>query len=899
MKVCIVTRPDLYPAVHGAAVKIVRTAESLSRAGAETYVVTADRLRYYRFSGGEKEELAYPPRLVAATRVPPRLLPWLRRLGVPDYWRTVERVLHAVGYPPDEHLLYQPVFDPDFWLRTAFVGRRHGITVYQAEFPGFGMPCVVAAAVNGGRSCIVQHNVEHLRLAEMTGLPREVLGRLREVELSLLDWCDDVVAVSRDDRDRMVADGVDAGRITVIPHGVDLSTFEARTGAGIRERYGLPGDVPLLYFHGTLHYWPNTIACKVLVEEVLPRLEAGGVRCHALVSGMNPPDYYTHPRLTYTGVVDDLASHVAAADVCVVPLRSGGGTRMKILEYFAGARAVVSTRKGAEGIPVRDGHELMLTPDDDWDAFADRVTRLLREPALARGMGRMARRFVEGFDWDDIGRRYVALFEGRGRGGDFNQEVAAGLEDVRRPTLEEEVAEARAQMERERARRARQASRRGLPVLGATAGGQGFRHGFDAAGEPVHALGESEIVAHLPSKPAWTKPRTLILLLNKRCNLKCDFCDLWHHQDLMPYEQACKVVDRAPAAGVKTLVVTGGEPFVHPGAFDLIERARNLGLGVNVTTNGTLIEDQFDRLKRSGVDSLSISIDGMGALHDRLRGRPGTFDAVARAIERLQRETRIWLNVYFVVTNQNVQDLWAVYRYAKDRGIGFDFWPVNGYPHLYVTEPGQVETYRETVRRIAQHEPTVRERLDYYEHGIEYMGGRREHYRCLGLVEQLAVNHEGRMVPCCVWDQKDLQVGSVFDTPLDVLFYSPEAQRMREAIHRDGCLDQCFNHSLYEFQQATGLPFWIKPAERPMDVERAVVKAPGRESREARRRGVTLPAAEPVLWNDGGEPLPGDPEVLAPPVPEAAGAGPRGARKDERRGGRSRGGRRAARRAAG
>ena len=129
----------------------------------------------------------------------------------------------------------------------------------------------------------------------------------------------------------------------------------------------------------------------------------------------------------------------------------------------------------------------------------------------------------------------------------------------------------------------------------------------------------------------------------------------------------------------------------------------------------------------------------------------------------------------------------------------------------------------------------MRERLDYYRYGMEYMDGRRDHFRCLGLIEQFGVNHEGQLVPCCVWDQKGLQVGSALDEPLDQLFYSKRAQELREMIFEEGCVDQCFNHSLYEFQAATGLPFVVKAAEEPMDKKRAVIKSSGQERGEQAR----------------------------------------------------------------
>jgi MoaA/NifB/PqqE/SkfB family radical SAM enzyme len=364
-----------------------------------------------------------------------------------------------------------------------------------------------------------------------------------------------------------------------------------------------------------------------------------------------------------------------------------------------------------------------------------------------------------------------------------------------------------------------------------------IRHWDDAG--VSRELSEEDITRHIPGEITSQKPRTMILLLNKRCNLRCDFCDLWHYTDMMPFESAITIIGRAPAAGVKTLVITGGEPFVHPRIYEIIEFARNLDLGVNITTNGTLLVKDLDRLRESCVSSLSISIDGFEETHDRLRGVDGCWSQTMSAIETIQAETDIQLNIYFVVTNQNVGDLAKVYDLACERGIAFDFWPVNGYPHLYIRTPEERATYQAAIDHLAATSPMVRERLDYYRYGVEYMDGRRDHYRCLGLIEQFGVNHEGQLVPCCVWDQKGLQVGSALDEPLDQLFFSKRAQALREQIFNEGCVDQCFNHSLYEFQSATGLPFVVKPAEEPINEAMALIKesgqARGEQAKAARR----------------------------------------------------------------
>jgi hypothetical protein len=193
MNITVVTREDLFPLVHGAAVKIVRTAEALSRHGCEVTVVTGDRLRYHLFKDGRHELIDYPTRFVAATRLSPHLSSMIQRLGVPDYWRTVEQLLRSLGYPEDEHLLYRPVVDPDFWIRTVYVGRRHRSEWFQAEFPGFLAPAWVAARLLRKRCSVVEHNVEWSRLADTTELSEATLAQFRGIEMQLCNLADEVI----------------------------------------------------------------------------------------------------------------------------------------------------------------------------------------------------------------------------------------------------------------------------------------------------------------------------------------------------------------------------------------------------------------------------------------------------------------------------------------------------------------------------------------------------------------------------------------------------------------------------------------------------------------------------------------------------------------------------------
>jgi MoaA/NifB/PqqE/SkfB family radical SAM enzyme/glycosyltransferase involved in cell wall biosynthesis len=743
LRICLVTRGDLFPPNHGAAVKIVRTAEHLSRVtGAPSFVVTDDRDHYLRWDDGKVQEVPYSLRFRAAEEWPP--LPHLSRLS--------ERLCRAVGYPPDESFLYRPLFDPTWWARALEVGRREGIDVFQAEFPGYTMPAAVAAGLlgglrraRGGRSpitSVVQHNVEWDRLTEFG----HTTDRVRSVELSALSLVQHVIAVSDLDRQRMVSAGLDASRVTVIPHGVEVGVFQTANGAGIRARYGIDPAAPLLFFHGTLHYWPNTEAVRWIVLELLPRLLPEMPKLRVLICGMNPPLYYTHAAVIFAGPVPDLAAHVVAADLCLCPITAGGGTRMKLLEYMAAGRPIVSTTKGAEGIAYTDGQHLCIA--DGADAFAEAARALLHDRPRAQRLGAAAARFAARYDWSEIARAYCSLYAGEGAGADWNHRLAH-REPAPRPPL---------------------------------------------------------IDAHLPARQA-SKPLTMLLLLNRGCNLRCSFCDLWDDPAQLSLEAALPLLDEAVAIGTKVLVLTGGEPFLHKDLFRVVAAAKARGLAVNITTNGTRIQARWEELIHSGVDSLSFSLDGLAETHDRLRGQKGAWKRTLAGLDRVRERGGVATSVYFTANRENVGELEAVYALATERGASFDFWPVNDAPALAFQSPADQAAWRAVVARMAAQDPAVAARAAYLLQGLDHHAGSLGAVRCLGFIDQYGVKYTGELIPCCVWGAEGLVVGNVFEKPLRELWWSEGVQRYRRRLHAEGCTAGCFNHSLYEFERSTGQSF--------------------------------------------------------------------------------------------
>jgi glycosyltransferase involved in cell wall biosynthesis len=189
-----------------------------------------------------------------------------------------------------------------------------------------------------------------------------------------------------------------------VPHGVDLAAFDSAEPEDVRGRYGISVERPVLVYHGIYGYPPNLEAMQVMAQDIMPRLHSRGVHPVVLAIGRCAPGEALHPDLIFTGSVERIAPFLLAADVAVVPLLRGGGTRMKVLDYFAARVPVVSTAKGIEGIPVTPGLDALV--EDDYDAFADAIVSLLRDRERARAIAQRGRALVESLDWVTIARRY-------------------------------------------------------------------------------------------------------------------------------------------------------------------------------------------------------------------------------------------------------------------------------------------------------------------------------------------------------------------------------------------------------------------------------------------------------------------------------------------------------------
>ncbi|MDE2433118.1 MAG: glycosyltransferase [Burkholderiales bacterium] len=260
---------------------------------------------------------------------------------------------------------------------------------------------------------LIEHNVEHVILdrradTETRPLHRAYLryqaAKLKAFEARACQRAQHVVAVSDLDAQqlRTLAPG---SQVTSVPNGVDTEFFSAQ---------GRPKQASSLVFVGGFTWFPNLDAIRYFCEDILPKLIQAIPDIRLTVIGKQPDtpavhEIAKHPHVHLAGQVDDIRPYVDEAAAYIVPLRIGGGTRLKILDALSMSKAIISTSVGCEGLAVEDGRTIVMadTPDD----FAQAIVRVLRDPELADRLGRQGRELVEQrYDWAAVARGLMQVY---------------------------------------------------------------------------------------------------------------------------------------------------------------------------------------------------------------------------------------------------------------------------------------------------------------------------------------------------------------------------------------------------------------------------------------------------------------------------------------------------------
>ena len=383
-----------YPLTDGGAIGIYNITKSLAELGHEITLVT------------------YPLEDEAATQDAVRAISKFARVEMvskplPPRWKVLLQTIVRGAYPIERRMMPEM-----FELLRKIVGReKFDIVHVDHSHMGkyglwlkreFGLPIVLR-----------EHNFEALiyeRFAhtETNLLKRLVAGihgqRLKREEIRFLKNFDAIAAITKEDAVLMRQAAPDA-KISIIPAGVDTIYFQPSTQ---------PEDPNQILWIGNLGWDPNYDAVRFFLTSIFPFILKSRPDAKFDVVGSESrrvsklaERFGTRVRLL--GQVPDVRDYLAHSAVLVVPLRIGGGMRLKLLDFFAAGKAVVATSIAAEGNLAKNRSEIQIS--DRADTFAEDVICLLGNSALRKAYGQRARRLVEEqYAWPNVGRLFEQLY---------------------------------------------------------------------------------------------------------------------------------------------------------------------------------------------------------------------------------------------------------------------------------------------------------------------------------------------------------------------------------------------------------------------------------------------------------------------------------------------------------
>lgn len=389
MKLLWVKTDFLHPTTRGGQ---IRSLELLRRLHAKHEV------HYVAFHDGQQTEALersseycshhYP----IPHQVPPRSSPWFA-------------LQLAAGLISPLPLAVSRYRSPAMRRRIAELTQRVRFDAVVCDFP------MVALNIPNLAGCVLfQHNVEYQiwrRHAEHAptllhrGYFRLQTERMFAFERSVCTTVKRVIAVSDADAQRM-REEFGVREVVVTPTGVD-AVFFARP-------LNFPPPSRDLVFVGSMDWMPNEDGVLWFVQEVLPRIRSRHPRCTLTITGRKPSSAVqdlarTDPYIQVTGTVDDVRPWLWSSRIAIVPLRIGGGTRLKIYEAMAAGVPVVSTPVGAEGLDVQPGENILF--GSNAEQFAEACSTLLAHPDLRQELARKAVALVtERYSWDVVARQF-------------------------------------------------------------------------------------------------------------------------------------------------------------------------------------------------------------------------------------------------------------------------------------------------------------------------------------------------------------------------------------------------------------------------------------------------------------------------------------------------------------
>jgi len=274
--------------------------------------------------------------------------------------------------------------------------------IIQLEFPLFA-PLIPFLKILRKPIILDEHGVEVYHVKEISLAMEKRLNKVQYLKTLLLEWfaiaVSSLVFTCSDHDARMLTEKytIANNKLVIIPNGVDDDFFETANS----HRY----DKPTIIFVGNFDHAPNVYATKIILNDIAHATYKRNDNLDFVLVGRNPPRGLVKNRtqncVKVFGNVKDVRPYLAGADIAIAPIYHGSGTRIKILEYMALGKPVISTSKGVEGLEVENEKHVLLR--DDPTEFAEAIIELLSNKKLAITMGKNGQKLVkEKYRWKDI-----------------------------------------------------------------------------------------------------------------------------------------------------------------------------------------------------------------------------------------------------------------------------------------------------------------------------------------------------------------------------------------------------------------------------------------------------------------------------------------------------------------
>jgi MoaA/NifB/PqqE/SkfB family radical SAM enzyme len=308
------------------------------------------------------------------------------------------------------------------------------------------------------------------------------------------------------------------------------------------------------------------------------------------------------------------------------------------------------------------------------------------------------------------------------------------------------------------------------------------------------------IVAYGQGRPPAAGPYMAELDVTYRCNCRCQMCQRWKDSrgGELSVEEYKKLAGVLHKMGSHQISIAGGEPLLREDVFTIIASFSELGMSVNLCTNGLLLKKYHAEICKTGATCVTVSLDGASAAsHDHIRGMKGSYRQIEEGIHRLiehPRSSRPIIRVRMTISNRNVNEMRAFYQKWKEIVDDVLFQPVHHCQEAYYTGMDETALYLDPQLVSEQISDTPLAKDKYMQRLVESLKscGSFPHHQCYAAVLMARIDPWGNVYPCL---EQHVSVGSIRKKDFAAIWSSEFINREREHLASDRACRCWYNNT--------------------------------------------------------------------------------------------------------